>query len=156
MADCVVLLSIPGLRNSDLAHMPRLSGTHRSGRQGEPCAEFSRSHLAGAGQYAHRANGARSWRDRQRVLLARFRTKSRCGPPGTTKSSSRRFGIFCTSTIRRLRVQFGFRCSARAAARITSACRRRFIIPMGASRCGATPSRRPCMASSAMRSGIFR
>jgi hypothetical protein len=145
MSDHVILLSIPGLRLQDVAHMPNLARLTGGGDgtaivPSFPCVTWpvQANMLTGKLPAEHGvvANGF-YWRDTG---------KWRCGPPGTTKSSSRRSGTACTSATAGSLRPSGFRCSARAAGPTTSACRLRCTIPTAANRCGVIPSRWNCTA----------
>jgi predicted AlkP superfamily pyrophosphatase or phosphodiesterase len=77
MADCVVLLSIPGLRDSDLAHMPRLAALTASGDKAPlvpsfPAVTWPVQANMLTGQTAHEhgvvANGF-YWRDKSEVEM---------------------------------------------------------------------------------------
>ena len=67
----LILLSIPGLREKDVAAMPQLREMTADGPDRQPRAQLSLRDLPGAGQHDHRpaARGAR--RGGQRLLLAR-------------------------------------------------------------------------------------
>ena len=155
MREKVVLLSIPGLREKDLAAMPNLRQLAAAGEQAAlapsfPCVTCPVQANMTTGKLPREhgvvANGF-YWREKREVEM--WTAWNDC-------IHGRRSGTCCTSTTPASPRPCGFRCTARAAAPITSARPRRSTIPTAASRCGATPSRPNCTARCATRWAIFR
>ena len=93
----VILLSIPALREKDVAVMPKLRTPDGRRRDRRTDAELSLRHLPGAGQHDHRQAARRARRGGQRVLLAREAAGRDVDRARTTASSGRRFGT-CSRT----------------------------------------------------------
>ena len=95
----VVLLSIPALREKDVAAMPRLRKPDGRRRNRRTDAVLSVRNLHRAGQHDDRQAVRSTWHRGQRAVLAQAAARSRCGRRPTTASSNCRFGTCFSTTV---------------------------------------------------------
>ena len=93
----LILLSIPGLREKDVAVMPQLRELTAGGRDRRPGAQLPLRHLPGAGHHDHRPTARASTAWWATASIGATAARSRCGPRRTIASSGRRFGT-CSSS----------------------------------------------------------